>query len=184
MVRLTSLLDFAVSRITTELDSIIQDVEEERSGEVTNLYIGKAPITIKKKFKKGSCLQRMDPTTWGKSGIGSHWRRHRLKGRDGMIVLTAITRETTPDDIDQQEYALMLQQKLIKNFKAGPNSQQRGRRQTRNPDGYVLYAAFCINKNHDFATNISTNVPSQITGTGKFILLFIEKIVSLFPLNR
>ena len=99
-------INVAVQLITKELDSILKVVEAQRRGEVTNLYIGKAPI---KKFKNESCCQRMNPTTWKKSDIGSHWCKHRSEGRHGLIVLTAVTRETTPNDTDQQEYALTLQ---------------------------------------------------------------------------
>ena len=138
----TTPISVAAKLINKKFDAIIRELEIERGCEVKILHIGKA--CIKKRIKKGGeyqPLDRMDPSTWIRSAIASRWRRHRSKGRDGMIVLTAITRETTPNGINQQEYALELQEKLIEIYKTDNKSKLLG---AENPDGYALYAAFNI----------------------------------------
>ena len=151
----------AIKSIKDKLDAIIRVLEIRRGGYVKILHIGKAYIKKRKKIRgEYQPLHRMDPSTWIRSGIGSHWRTQRSKGRDGMIVLTAITRETTPNGINQQEYALKLQQKLIEIYKTETKILGGGEKHTKeNPDGYVLYAAFNIEwTRFDVPiANISTN---------------------------
>ena len=58
---------------------------------IGKLYIGKSFVRQKKKKR----FDPMDSTTFKKEGISSRWGDHRTKdyGRDGMVVLTVITRE-------------------------------------------------------------------------------------------
>ena len=135
-------ISVAAKLINKKFDAIIRELEIARGGEVKILHIGKTYIK-KRKIKGGEYqpLDRMDPSTWIRSLIGSHWRRQRSKGRDGMIVLTVITRETTPSGINQQEYALKIQQKLVEIYNIDTKFKLLG---GENPDGYVLYAGFNI----------------------------------------
>ena len=147
-----------IQMLAQKLEENLQGLEIERDGRVTQFYIGKAYVMQKK--KRGGGFQRfdaMDPNTWRQNGISSRWRRHKLKGRHGLIVLTVVTRYTTPDDLSQQVYATTLQQKLIEYYKKDPrfedeNYRGDGRRQTRQMFyGYALYVAFIIDENHDMA---------------------------------
>ena len=145
-----------IQMLAEKLEENLQGLEIERDGKVTKFYIGKAYVMQKK--KRGGGFQRfdaMDPNTWRQNGISSRWRRHKQKGRHGLIVLTVVTRFATPDDLSQQVYATTLQQKLIEYYKKDPrfedeNYRGDGRRQIRQMFyGYALYVAFIIDENHD-----------------------------------
>lgn len=61
----------------------------------------------------------MDPKTWDKSDLKLHWERLRRSecGRDGLIVITVITRGEVPMNYSSHEhkdYVVKLEEELIK----------------------------------------------------------------------
>ena len=97
-----------------------------------------------------NCLP-MNPDTWKKEGIISRWGRHSdsLHGRDGLVVLTVVTREVTQLPFShQEEYALRLEEELahycrndhrLANSTLGPGKKDHGK-----SIGYPLYVTFCL----------------------------------------
>ena len=116
-------MDRDVKKLSTKLKKTIKSLEIEpidREGSAIQYYgIGKT--YIHKKKKRGGGFQKfnhMDEKTWRKKGISSRYKSHSTKkyGRDGLVVLTAITRRALPRDhlprISQEDYALILEQRL------------------------------------------------------------------------
>ena len=140
-------VDTAVKSLCKKLEDNIQELEMN-DRVVKSFYIGKT--YIKKRRKRGGGFQRfdpMDPTTWRKKGISSRWGKHKSQGRHGLIVLTAVTRNTIPTN-NQQEYALMLEQRVLHHYRIineDPRLQNdtfsEGKRGEMSY-GYALYAAF------------------------------------------
>ena len=139
-------VDTAVKCLCKKLEDNIQELEMN-DRVVKSFYIGKT--YIKKRRKRGGGFQRfdpMDPTTWRKKGISSRWGKHKSQGRHGLIVLTAVTRNTIPTN-NQQEYALMLEQRVLHHYRIineDPRLQNdtfsEGKR-GETSHGYALYVA-------------------------------------------
>ena len=108
--------------------------QTQQRGQVKGFYIGKTYVDKK---ESAANLDAMDPETWIKEGISSRWH-NKYKPRpinpngpncNGLIVLTVVTKDMLPrnpenedpDDnqshTDQQDYAIMLEQKLLHNYK-------------------------------------------------------------------
>lgn len=101
-------IDIAEQKLVANVENIFTELEIQRECNVVKFYIGKTFIHKNKRRKE---FNPMDPFTWKKTGIKSRWDKHSktLYGRDGLVVLTAITRDALPTNvsIDKQEgYAL------------------------------------------------------------------------------
>ena len=115
----------------------VLDQVQQRRGQVEGFYIGKTYVDKKDRVPN---FEAMNPRTWKKEGISSRWQ-NKYKPRpqnpyerenpncNGLIVLTVVTEEMLPpnpenEDVDdnrshtnQQDYALMLEQRLLHNYK-------------------------------------------------------------------
>ena len=148
-------VDTAVKCLCKKLEDNIQELEMN-DRVVKSFYIGKT--YIKKRRKRGGGFQRfdpMDPTTWRKKGISSRWGKHKSQGRHGLIVLTAVTRNTIPTN-NQQEYALMLEQRMLHHYRLineDPRLQNdtfsEGKR-GETSHGYALYVALVTEQPDDW----------------------------------
>ena len=156
----------AVDRLSSWLDTTIQDIECQSEKRVRKFYIGK---TYSQRHKK-RIYNKNDPTTWRKAGISSRWRTHRKEeyGKSGMVVLTVITRDRVPKGAiksfkNQQQYALALEQQLIMHY-ALERGDERLANETINPGkwktdegggeneitgaiGYPIYMAYALEGN-------------------------------------
>ena len=156
----------AVDRLSSWLDTTIQDIECQSEKRVRKFYIGK---TYSQRHKKRN-YNKNDPTTWRKAGISSRWRTHRKEeyGKSGMVVLTVITRDRVPKGAiksfkNQQLYALALEQQLIMHY-AYERGDERLANETINPGkwktdegggeneitgaiGYPIYMAYALEGN-------------------------------------
>ena len=87
---------------------------------------------------------RFDPlnhNTWKKEGISERWSDHKKQdyGRDGMVVLCAITRDTVPErDVHQEDFTLAMEQHLIHHYRHDP----------RLANGSTYYAGQLSSKYH------------------------------------
>ena len=145
------------ARVEALKDKVVYILDQVRQrGQVEGFYIGKTYVPQRRRRD----FDAMVPTSWRKDGIASRWGHHNNRGYNGLIVLTVVTREVLPrnpenenaDDnqshTDQQEYALMLEQKLLHNYKienydsriANDNFGE-GRPAARNYRGYAVYIA-------------------------------------------
>ena len=161
-------MDRDVNKLSKKLKDTIESLEigpsdYERSP-IKYYYIGKTYIRQKK--KRGSGFQdfnHMKEDTWKKKGISSRYKSHSTKdyGRDGLVVLAAITREALPRDhlkyITQEDYALILEQRLTHHLLINERDDRvcnatfgEGRRQGKPQDdsdekrayAYAIYMAF------------------------------------------
>ena len=93
--------------------------------------------------------------TWKKNGISSRWGSHKHEdyGRDGLVVLGAITKQTVPercrDRVHQEDFTLAMEQKLLHHYLLShPDSRvvndtfTAGRPPERNHYAYAVYMAF------------------------------------------
>ena len=150
--------DEVVQLLAEKLEDNIRELEIAREGQVTKIYIGKTFIRQRRKRGGGHGFQQFDPmqpTTWKKNGISSRWGSHKALGKHGLIVLTAVTRELAPVGLNQQDYVLMLEQKLIHHYKLKNDvrleneTSSEGARTKNLTRGYALYVAFIIEINDD-----------------------------------
>ena len=116
-------MDRDVKKLSKKLKETIKSLKigpiDREGSEIQHYYIGKT--YIHRRRKRGSGFQKfnhMKEHTWRKNGISSRYKSHSTKnyGRDGLVVLAAITRDTLPRDhlqrITQEDYALILEQRL------------------------------------------------------------------------
>ena len=161
-------MDRDVEKLSQKLKDTIQSLEigpiDYEGSEIQYYYIGKTYIHRRK--KRGGGFQKfnhMEEHTWRKNGISSRYKYHskRYYGRDGLVVLAAITRDTLPRDhlprITQEDYALILEQRLIHHLLINERDDRvcnatfsEGRRQRKPQDdydekrayAYAIYMAF------------------------------------------
>ena len=110
-------------KLIAQLESTIRELELHSDRTIAKIYIGKT--YIQRKRKPGGGFRTVDPInhhTWKKNGISSRWHVHKHEdyGRDGLVVLGAITRETMPERcrgrVHQEDFALAMEQKLLHHY--------------------------------------------------------------------
>ena len=133
-------------------------MEKESRQTVVKFYIGKTYVRQRKKPGAGHVrINPHDSSTYRKHGISSRWGKHKHKdyGRDGMVVLTIVTKKTIPPEkkhIQQEDYALDLESALIHECNTTPAYKRRiankclskGKRDNKASAGYALYMAFTL----------------------------------------
>ena len=153
--------------IISHCEQTLSRIESESLSTIEKFYIGKA--FIKQRRKPGGRgfikFDHMDTNTWKKNGIGSRWATHKKEeyGRDGLIVLTAISRDcvlqTNPHKkLHQEQFTLALEQTLIHHYRFKPN-ETRLENNSFNTGGvgsvkavaYCIYVAFRLS--HDVPLN-------------------------------
>ena len=117
-------MDRDIEKLSKKLNETIHSLEcgnADREGStVKQYYIGKT--YIRRRHKAGGGYQHFDhmnPSTWRTEGINSRYKSHITKnyGRDGLVVLAAITRAALPTPhlrrISHEDYTLILEQRLL-----------------------------------------------------------------------
>ena len=138
------------------IDRCIQSIETKRGCQLECFYIGKTHV----RERKNGTFDHMNRTTWRlDDGINSRFRYHKKKGygRDGLVVLTVVTREAihpgilkNMPDFDQEDYALVLEERLILDHLCMIDpmlvnkSLDLGGRDETFSIGYPLYMAFKV----------------------------------------
>ena len=111
-------------KLIAELESTVRELELHSDRTIAKIYIGKTFIQRRKKGG-GRGYQNLNPLkhhTWKKNGISSRWHVHKHEdyGRDGLVVLGAITKQTMPercrDRVHQEDFALAMEQKLLHHY--------------------------------------------------------------------
>ena len=147
-------IDVAVQMISEHLDRCVRSIETERECELEYFYIGKTHVRKRANTK----FNHMDRNTWKlDNGINQRFRVHKDSddgyGRDGLVVLTVVTREAIDPYLihvkHQEEYALELEYRLIKKYKKSDSrlynkTLEPGRRDRTPSIGYPLYMAFKV----------------------------------------
>ena len=135
--------------IIAHINKLFIYIQTQTSRAVELFYVGK---TYVHKAKNRREFDPMNPNTWKKEGIISRWGSHSDKphGRDGLIVLTVVTREVKPFQFShQEEYALRLEEELAHYYRVqdarlvnptlAPGKKDHGK-----SIGYPLYVTFCL----------------------------------------
>ena len=162
-------------KLVKQLESTISDLELQSDRTIAKIYIGKTYIHRRK--RPGGGYLTFDPLnsyTWRKKGISSRWQDHKKEdyGRDGLVVLGAITRETMPErcresgQIDQEDFALAMEQKLLHHYllshpdpRVVNDSFSTGRATEDRCYAYAVYMAFRYEDKYDetFSEEEETN---------------------------
>ena len=116
-------LEEAKNKIVAKINDIIKSLETSREKRVAKIYLGKTYIHRRRASSNRYLdLNPMDDRTWRLKGISGRWNEHRRTdyGKDGMVVLAAVTKEAIPpqcqDRIHQQDYAFAIEQRLLHHF--------------------------------------------------------------------
>ena len=110
-------------KLIAQLEDTVRELELQSERTIAKIYIGKTYILLRK--KPGGGYLKFDPLkhhTWKKNGISSRWQDHKKQdyGRDGLVVLGAITRETMPErcsQVHQEHFALAMEQQLLHHYR-------------------------------------------------------------------
>lgn len=168
-------IEHAVRIISKHLDRCVQSIETER-GKLKQFYIGKTHVR-KKKGKRAKRFNHMTRPTWRLAGgINGRFKEHRDAGygRDGLVVLTVVTKEAIDTDIrrnkpnlHQEDYALGLESRLIQKYmkndpRLANNTLATGGRDRSPSVGYPIYMAFEV---EDSETSDSEDSTSESTAT-------------------
>ena len=158
----------ATDTLVKRVDDTINDIEIQSGKKVVKFYIGKTYIH---KNKRSEVFDAMNPDTWRKGVIHSHWCHHKQEeyGRNGMVVLTVVTKDDVPQQSipafkHQEMYALALEQQLIihyafvrgderlANTSTHPGMQQQ---EESRAIGYPIYMAFTLDDSEmDFSNEV------------------------------
>ena len=162
------------TKLIAQLEQTIEDLE---SGEflsdrtIDKVYIGKTYVQQKRKPGGGKGFLKFDPDdhhTWRKDGISSRWgdHKHGKDGRDGLVVLGAITRETVLNTcrgrVHQEDFALAMEQKLLHHYLLSRSDPKvpvvnktfaTGRTTQSGWIAYVIYIAFSYKKESSSSTS-------------------------------
>ena len=158
-------LSTATKALVKHIKKCIRFIEIGQGRKVKQFYIGKTHVHKKKRGK----FEHMTHSTWRKSdGISKRFRKHREGGygRDGMVVLTLVTRAAIPRKIRnnkktviQELYALALESRLIQYFlikrddkRIFNKSLDTGGKDGNKSIGYALYMAFKLEESEESET--------------------------------
>ena len=151
-IRRVSSIHKAKKRILKHIDDCMKAIEIGRGTKVSQFYIGKTYIhRVKKRGGGYNKIDPMDPQTWKKGGISAHWTTHREEdyGRGGMVVLAVITRDALPPNTTKEEYALILEEKILRHYtlnapheKLVNKSFKPGKSDGDKSAAYAIYMAF------------------------------------------
>ena len=144
----------AEQMLLEHLDNCVRSIETERDCQLEYFYIGKTHV----RRMRNRTFNHMDRNTWKlDGGINSRCKTHKEGdyGRDGLVVLTVVTREAIhPDvrrnkpDFHQEDYALALEGRLIQDCMTDSRLYNRtlepGGRDKTPSIGYPLYMAFKV----------------------------------------
>ena len=134
----------------------VHKIQTKRKCQLEKFYIGKTNVSKLKNIKR---FNHMDSSTWKlDGGINGRFKCHKDAGygRDGLVVLTVVTREAIhpkpwyQDKCHVEDYALTLERMLIEDCKADSRlankSVKPGRKCEKYSEisGYPLYMAFKV----------------------------------------
>ena len=137
--------DHIETKIIEKLEDTLTALQIGSGRKIAKFYIG---MTFVPRRKGSKNFDPLNNNTWKKNGISSRWVDHKKTdyGRDGMVVLCAITRDTVPpsDGKHQEDFTLDMEQRLIRHYRNDPrlvHIQNPGQRASRYPV-YAIYMAF------------------------------------------
>ena len=158
-------------KLVSQLEDTTKELELHSERRIGKLYIGKT--FIQRRRRAGGGFMTFNPLnhhTWKKNGISSRWgiHKHEDYGRDGLVVLGAITKQTVPercrDRVHQEDFTLAMEQKLLHHYLLShPDSRvvndtfTAGRPPERNHYAYAVYMAFSYTDDDDESKGFNFN---------------------------
>ncbi len=152
-------LETAEKKLVEKIEKLFIEIQIQKDVTINKFYIGK---TYVRKIANAKRLDKFNPNTWIKEGISSRWGDHKTNdyGKDGMIVITVITRTQIPltekakPVVHQELYTLGLEQRLLHYYKITKGDERlhndtftSGNTDKQKSAGYALYVAFsCADK--------------------------------------
>ena len=136
-------------KLITKLDDTITALEIGSDRKIAKFYVGKTYVP--RRHIQGGKFMQFDPlnhNTWIKKGISSRWGIHKREdyGRDGMVVLCAITSNTVPmKAMHQEDFTLDMEQHLLCHYRNDPrlaNSTLNTGQKASTYYAYAIYMAF------------------------------------------
>ena len=138
--------------LINRVQEIMNSLQIEAGKDVETFYIGKTFVRSSKRYGPRK-FNPMKQHTWRKNGISSRWRSHRETpyGRDGLVVLGVVTRDSVPRGCTakQEDYALALEQQLLHYYKIETGDERManetfatGRQEEESSVGHALYMAY------------------------------------------
>ena len=166
-----------IAKIVTTIRELENGLDPAEQRRIEKVYIGKTYIATKReqgRYGKLIPFNPRDPDTWLMTGINSRHNAHRKKdyGRDGMVVLCAITNETMTEGcrVNHEQYALAVEQKLLHHYlithpdsKVANDTFATGREGDH--EGYVIYMTFTYAPRASASASSSTSSTSGGGGT-------------------
>ena len=182
-------IDVVKQKLVKHCNETLTRLEQESLCTIKKFYIGKTFIT-RRKNRQGRgyvMFDPMNPNTWKKNGISSRWGTHRTEeyGKDGMIVLTAITKEALlhrhqgnkESLLHQEQYTLALEQILQHHYKLKKNDTRFANNTftSGGTDGsksiaYAVYIAFSLSDHDEDTTMEGVSNPQQLASNEDSII--------------
>lgn len=147
------------SSLYKKFNEIIHEIEARRGCQLVGFLIGRAPIDKRESTKtKGYYhkLDIMDPRTWDKEALKLQWEECKMSdfGRDGLIVLSVVTRAETPQHYTScEEYVIKIEEEL-KNYCMFEKNDDRlqvpsfslQKMKKKAPHAYAIYVAIRLSE--------------------------------------
>ena len=158
--------------LIAQLEDTVRELECCSGRRIARIYIGKTLIPRRRAPGGGFVpFSSMNPNTWRMRGISSRWRSHHSQdyGRDGLVVLCAVTRDNVHEEstMSQEQLALAIEQRLLHYYRlTNPDPRfvndtfTTGHLAQHSYHAYAVYMAF----RYEEASGASTSSP-QLTTT-------------------
>ena len=158
-------------KLIAQLEVTVRELELHSDRKIAKIYIGKTYISRKKRPGGGhSKFDPLDHHTWKKNGVSNRWFVHKQEdyGRDGLVVLGVITRETMPercrDKVHQEDFALAMERELLHHYllfhpdpRVVNKSFSTGQKTYEKYYAYAVYMAFRYKDDEDEASSEETD---------------------------
>ena len=146
----------AIKNLEGHIRQLLNVMETEKKKKIACFKIGKSIANRRKSSDEGELVfDCMNPDSWDLRHIKNRWSQNkrkktkktkRTKSYDALVVLVAITQKEVPKNerMNQEDYAIKCEQKLIRIFKNDPrnrNKYGKGKRAKATPHAGIVYLA-------------------------------------------
>ncbi len=150
----------AAKIMSQKIEDCMEKITEGWERPIKKFYIGKSHFHS----RRNCSFSPENPATWRlENGINQRYRDHLSMdhGRNGLIVLAVVTKESIPLSclrssyiLHQEEYSLILEKRLIQHFRndsrLANRTQEPGKTDNENSIAYAVYMTFTIDGKSQF----------------------------------
>ena len=167
-----------------QLEDTVRELQHFSGRRIARIYIGKTLIPRRRRRRRRRApggefmpFHCMNPNTWRMTGISSRWRSHHRQdyGRDGLVVLCAVTRNNVPEGstTSQEQLALAIEQRLLHHYSIDHPDPRfvnetftTGHLAQHNYHAYAVYMAFryADEENDELPNEEAHDQPHDLTG--------------------